>query len=700
METPNQQQNRVRKRAPNACVRCRQQKIKCSGAAPCAHCRKKNLSCNFDSEHQKILVTREFLSTLERQAGVSHRHSGQEANQRHFDENDNHYLQAGPSHILPTPTTATRSTDDTHQESEPDTRRESITTDQGFTNPLVSGSSVYVTDRSGQPSYLGTSSNWSFGRRILSIAHEQVYGSPLPAASLLFEGQTYDLGWDGRRTSAEFDDTTLPTSDFALYLINAVKFHCCQLFHLFDEQDFMRNFSNYHNPLHRGDCSDLWHIHYLLILALGKAFIVRVGQNRRPPGASEYVQAMKLLPDSIYLCNDPIQSMEILCCAAIYLQCLDMRASAYSLIGQALRIAAVAGLHTDIQSRHHSESTTERCREIWWTVYLLDCHSSSLMGVPLQLTEHDVSARLPAFSGSAQKSLALSIHVRLAKTTTLILKTVYGEEGRMDRQFLGSVKNALKCLASVNDDRNNSFPLSLKTPSSSISRLSAYLHLFHHQCIILTIRPLLYAVWQKRLEKPGSAHARLTGTVRSLLRVCIASAHETLKTLTALQAQSLLESFIPFDLDSTWSCAVVLLVTKMVDPSLLHKDSDWLPKIRIILEEMVSRGNLVAELRKTELQQLEETLTRLHSPPPSTLPPPHPHESVVQNFDEPTMAAETPRDVVSSHSQLQQFEPLQDWNSDEGFTGDGLIAFADSLDMTTPDWLSAAPLGQLEGCLY
>lgn len=259
----------------------------------------------------------------------------------------------GHPHRLPTPANASRSNDCTLSDSEPDSRRASTAINESLINPLVSGNSVYIADSTGQPcksccgqmlqmlsrsdrdshtAYLGTSSNWSFGRRILSNAHERVYGTPLPAASLLFEGQTYELGWDGRRASAEFDEATLPTSDFALFLINAVKFHCGQLFHLFDEQDFMRNFSNYHDRGHRGDCSDLWYIHYLLILALGKAFIVRVGQDRRPPGASLYVQAMKLLPDTTYLCYNPIPSIEILCCAALYLQCLDMRSSAYSLV--------------------------------------------------------------------------------------------------------------------------------------------------------------------------------------------------------------------------------------------------------------------------------------------------------------------------------------------------------------------------------
>lgn len=80
-------------------------------------------------------------------------------------------------------------------------------------------------------------------------------------------------------------------------------------------------------------------------------------------------------------------------------------------------------MHTDIRSRHHSESVTERCREVWWTVYLLDCHQSSLLGVPLQIAEQDISAQLPSFGGLLQKSSALSLHVKLAKLTTMILKS-------------------------------------------------------------------------------------------------------------------------------------------------------------------------------------------------------------------------------------------------------------------------------------
>ena len=65
------------------------------------------------------------------------------------------------------------------------------------------------------------------------------------------------------------------------------------------------------------------------------------------------------------------------------------------------------------------------------------------------------------------------------------------------------------------------------------------------QCIILTIRPLLYALWQKRAEMSRPLRVSSAGSVRSLLRVCVASAHETMKILVALQAQSLLGAYIP-----------------------------------------------------------------------------------------------------------------------------------------------------------
>ena len=131
----------------------------------------------------------------------------------------------------------------------------------------------------------------------------------------------------------------------------------------------------------------------------------------------------------------------------------------------------------------------------------------------------------------------------------------------------------------------------------------------------------------------------------------------------------------------------------MVDPSLLRKNESWQQTIYSVLDEMVSRGNLIAGLRKSELQQLEETLTRLHMTPANSSTAP---DSATRGFDAGVSGEECVRDAGSSHSNMQ-FGPLQDWNSEEGLSGDQLIAVADSLDFTNLDWLSANPLGQFDG---
>lgn len=171
------------------------------------------------------------------------------------------------------------------------------------------------------------------------MVHEKIHNSPLPSTGLLYQGSTYDLNWDGRRDASEASICALPTADYALFLINAVKFQCGQLFHLFDEPSFMEQFKKFHDAnsnLNNDDDTVLWYIHYLLVLAFGKAFVVRTDKGQCPPGGDLFVQAMQLLPDTTYLCSNPLRSIEILCCTALYLQCLDSRSAAYNVVSQVL----------------------------------------------------------------------------------------------------------------------------------------------------------------------------------------------------------------------------------------------------------------------------------------------------------------------------------------------------------------------------
>lgn len=190
--------------------------------------------------------------------------------------------------------------------------------------------------------YLGTTSNWSFSGKLLQMAYENLHQAPLPPGMLLFDGSAYDLGWNSRASllgpssgaDSSNDDPplALPSLDYSEYLINAVKFHCGQIFHLFDDSDFHQRLQQFYAEPDRNvarEKAGLWYIHFLLILAFGKIFIMKKPVGRRPCGAEFFLKAMQILPPAHVLCHDPVAATEMLCCIALYLQSVDHRNAAH-----------------------------------------------------------------------------------------------------------------------------------------------------------------------------------------------------------------------------------------------------------------------------------------------------------------------------------------------------------------------------------
>ncbi|KAJ4357246.1 uncharacterized protein N0V89_001821 [Didymosphaeria variabile] len=644
-----------------------------------------NRPCIFPEKPQQVLISKETLERLQREAaraGSNPEASSARENsdstwtaiptEGHATRHDStliaRYHQGEPTvENEGSSTTPTSQLDiDQPPESRYGSRAVSVLDEsdrnQPIINPLVSGQSSYAAVNTGQALLLGSSSNWSFGRRALALVHNAVFASPLVESDLHYDGSTYDLGWDGRRTALNVTLPALPTVDHALFLINTVKFHCGQLFHVFDNEIFMRHFNAFHaKGADASACPELWYIHYLIVLAIGK-----------------------------------------------------------SLIGQAMRTAIAFGFHTDMPLHQHSPNIIERCRQIWWTVYILDSHMSALMGVPRTINERDISTQLPRFNHSAYRTRALHIHIQLANIEGSIQqKAVYSREGRTGINFLNSIKNALKALAAINDERTSSFPLGLDDSENGISRLSAHLHLFHHhvgkihssrpeplltvttnQCIILNTKPLLFSFLQKRVEALRPIRIPSSGGVRSLLRVCVGSARQTTKILAALQSQTLIDTFVPFDLESTWSAALVLLIASVVDPSLVHDTASSLKITFDVLNDMSAVGNSVATSRRAELERLKHTLKALENmgqqAPIHTSPP-------AAASDEPlamaTMNPNHPGTVRSGYSDIE-YMSAHSWDMEDVLNSAQLEAVAESMNLNGLDWgWAASALDQLDPSL-
>jgi hypothetical protein len=131
----------------------------------------------------------------------------------------------------------------------------------------------------------------------------------------------------------------LPSLDYAMYLTNTVKFHIGQTYHLFEETTFMdRMFALYNvGPSALTQNTRMWYIQYLLIMAFGKALLIRRVPGEVPAGYEYFYQALDLFPDANGLYSDPVTTVEVCCAIALYLQAVDHRNSAYVCVRNSLR---------------------------------------------------------------------------------------------------------------------------------------------------------------------------------------------------------------------------------------------------------------------------------------------------------------------------------------------------------------------------
>lgn len=72
------------------------------------------------------------------------------------------------------------------------------------------------------------------------------------------------------------------------------------------------------------------------------------------------------------------------------------------------------------------------------------------------------------------------------------------------------------------------------------------------------------------------------------------------------------ENFLPFNLENAFSSAFVLGVIDAILPGLVP-DQGYVELTNEILDEMISRGNKVAKIRKNELELLMKLLLPLHN---------------------------------------------------------------------------------------
>ncbi|KAF4978258.1 hypothetical protein FZEAL_5364 [Fusarium zealandicum] len=703
MADDTQGQPRKARRTANACVSCRQSKIKCSGEDPCQNCQRRAVQCRFTEGGTRVMVSERYLQDLQKQVEEHRRspsasnldtqrqpgdtpyrsspstHQGQPSSahyrspfevssvQTHgsvpycsppvsqsqlgdsfspglkrtsdvaFGPNGDVHGECRVDNTLASPALTVEGPQQQTAPSDPTKVPAFEPTDpplsiwpSAFTIP----SKIIKNTRKNRRTWIWLApwSTWSFTLRLMLMLGDKLQ----PGADLippqLIEGDVYSLSWNQNSPHDIPDIRGLPSLDHAIYLFNSFKFHLGQTYKLFDEIEFENQIREFYaNAQQRAIESRLWYVKFLLILAFGTAFHAQPTLSPQPPGAKFFVRAMGLMPDHTALWKDSLLAIEVLAMVGLYLYSSDERESAHVYLGQAIRIAQLEGLHTQLPESELGTETVTSCRDLWWTLYIMDRHFSSSLGLPMSVQDSDITTTVNPPNIGSQGDSCRSLQVNLSHLLSVILTTLYKPDKTPLGAFLEQTRSILHTLAHHAQEIERIIGLKFQNLVDTMPRGTRYITLLYHQCVIVATRPLLLSVLKERLDMlghPGDENwESFLSQTAAVISTGIKSAVKTLQILTS--EYSLLgieflpisfsmyprltetqEVFLPYDLEFTFGAALHLNMATALFPGVAD-DQGCRQLAHQILDNMISRGNRVARVRKQELVYLENQCQEL-----------------------------------------------------------------------------------------
>ncbi|KZL81741.1 zn 2cys6 transcription factor [Colletotrichum incanum] len=496
------------RRTTNACISCRQSKIKCSGEEPCSNCRKRVMRCKHTGGSNKATSSERSIHNRPRRTSEQQYSSGSKRFSNAMfgsdDEESDMY------------TTDSRPREP--RSSETNTSPQCL-----YTSPFALPSTTIKNTHQNKR-------NWS----TLSIR-----------TCKKCRASTAD---------EQPDISGLPSIDHALYLFNTVKFRLGENYQLIDEKTFTRNLEEFQYGITSRKVAEsrLWFVQSFLVLSFGQAFLSRSKTSKEPPGSKFYIRAMALLPEPTSLWKDSLLAIKVLSLAGLYL---------YSI--------------------YHRESAL-----------LYDVDITTLLAPP---------------SICSQRDATLGLHVKLSHLLSSIVTSIYKSEKTPLGEFLEATRSILHTLAGHAQEIERITRLKFQNSVDTMPKVTRGITLLYHQCVIMATRPLFLFALKQELESFDYGQRNEEDLAAPLITFILTGIKSATKTLQILSNEdSLLEVFLPFELEYAYGAAIHLTMTNAIYPSASDVDgSAQSQQAHIIFDEMIHKGNSVAEVRKAEFDYLE-----------------------------------------------------------------------------------------------
>ncbi|KAG7434804.1 putative transcriptional regulatory protein [Fusarium oxysporum f. sp. raphani] len=355
-----------------------------------------------------------------------------------------------------------------------------------------------------------------------------------------------------------------------------------------------------------------------------------LSSSKRLPGLAYFAVAS----DTVRMINErpQLDVIETTLILTLYSLEANRRHSACTLVGSAMRLATVMGLHLNIGDTYLADPELREHRiRVWWSVYILDRLLSSKIGLPLLISDEDISVDLPSNSpaltsedfGDHSHFLAI---VRLSKIAGNISRSLYVRTPQRGTflQRVARIREELEhWKGELPDQVKADFSRTDETEDHSQSAISR-LKVSFNQLFILATRPALLFCFRRQVDEAAAASREnpLPDAAREAADACVSVAQQSCQLLLRSWVNGEFHTFDYSYVQHLFSAAVTLAIASTLGQDTSKNDREEFEIVAGFLQQLEETGNPAAMEFYAHIKEIQIVLEVWRSTPcqPNAMP--------------------------------------------------------------------------------
>ncbi|KAF7537799.1 hypothetical protein G7054_g3477 [Neopestalotiopsis clavispora] len=461
-------------------------------------------------------------------------------------------------------------------------------------NPILQESHWFERmETSDMPIWIGEISDAAFATRVRQLVMSPQTSSHIPRTHYVSD----DTLWS---SSPPVSSPVWPSSVRAKFLVNTALRSIRRSYHIVRCSDILSTLDRLSDGHARDHATLAVMAKMWALFALGELYSSRCIQRDDVfPGLSAFSYASQVL--RVVSERPVLDVVEALLLLALYSLEVNRRHSTYALIGTAIRLQNVMGLHLNIDGKHiSSPEIREHRNRLWWTTFAFDRMLSSKIGLPVSIADGDILVDLPSDACQINRDdfmdhnvLIASIH--LARIAGRMVKSVYGRTIQQ-QPFLERVQGVYDEMQQWSND----LPQNLQFGAEQHNAEAAghlHLRLSYNQLLITAGRPVLLYIFCHHLATIKGLHiqTQIPNTARTIAESCARYARQSLDVLSECWTNGIFDTFNYSFTQYLFSSVIVLAISSAMDSEDSQSDLEKFHFAADLLSQLDRNGNFAAK---------------------------------------------------------------------------------------------------------